>query len=295
VHTRLVVAETWQAHRQTRVAARRSFRCDSCGVALPRDGHAFCYRGVRESGTRGANQGCSKGYIKCLSVTHCQSSVWLLGCSSPLQRGTRGLEGPGRDPRPGAGGAAGTRARVFLCERLKASPERARRGRIVARAQRASRKLDALDLPKEARSEVDRELVRLLRSPRESTEAPIRSYVQWIVEPPWNRRTADVLDLPRAERVLDEDHCGLRDVKDRVLEFLSIRALNARRLSRRSPPQMSTYTPVPWRADPRLSWGRPVGKTFDRTLRSSRSGSSLTDVPVEASRLALPGDVCCGA
>jgi ATP-dependent Lon protease len=87
-------------------------------------------------------------------------------------------------------------------------------------------KLLALDLPKEAREEADRELARLERAGPQSTESQvIRTYLQWVVELPWNKRSKETLDLGRAERVLEEDHFGLGDVKDRVLEFLSVRQL----------------------------------------------------------------------
>ena len=55
----------------------------------------------------------------------------------------------------------------------------------------------------------------------------IRNHLEWMAELPWNTRSEDKLDLPFAEKVLDEDHYGLGDVKDRVLEFLSVRALRA--------------------------------------------------------------------
>jgi ATP-dependent Lon protease len=87
-------------------------------------------------------------------------------------------------------------------------------------------KLAALDLPKEAREEADRELGRLERAGAQSTESQvIRTYLQWLVELPWNERSKETLDLERAEQVLEEDHFGLGDVKDRVLEFLSVRQL----------------------------------------------------------------------
>jgi ATP-dependent Lon protease len=92
-------------------------------------------------------------------------------------------------------------------------------------------KLNKLDLPKEARAEVERELGRLERSGRESMEAQvIRTYLEWIAELPWNTRSDDNLDLNRAQQVLDDDHYGLPDVKDRVLEFLAVRQLRAREL-----------------------------------------------------------------
>jgi ATP-dependent Lon protease len=92
-------------------------------------------------------------------------------------------------------------------------------------------KLNKLDLPKEARQEVERELGRLERSGRESMEAQvIRTYLEWIAELPWNTRSDDNLDLAHAQTVLDEDHYGLPDVKDRVLEFLAVRQLRAQQL-----------------------------------------------------------------
>src|SRR5438874_5174074 len=93
-------------------------------------------------------------------------------------------------------------------------------------------KLAKLELPKEARAEVERELGRLERAGRESMEAQvIRTYLEWIAELPWNKRSDDQLDLAHAAKVLDEDHYGLTDVKDRVLEFLAVRHLRAQQLA----------------------------------------------------------------
>ncbi len=93
-------------------------------------------------------------------------------------------------------------------------------------------KLLRLTMPKEARVEVERELGRLERAGRESMEAQvIRTYLEWIAELPWNARSDDQLDLARATTVLDEDHYGLKDVKDRILEFLAVRQLRAREMA----------------------------------------------------------------
>ena len=93
-------------------------------------------------------------------------------------------------------------------------------------------KLAKLILPKEARAEVERELGRLERAGRESMEAQvIRTYLEWIAELPWNDRSDDQLELNNATTVLDEDHYGLKDVKDRVLEFLAVRQLRAKQLA----------------------------------------------------------------
>jgi ATP-dependent Lon protease len=89
-------------------------------------------------------------------------------------------------------------------------------------------KLTALQLPAEVRKEVDRELNRLTRIGRESMESQvIRTFLENVAELPWNIRSQEHLDLVEAQRVLDEDHYALGDVKDRVLEFLAVRQLRA--------------------------------------------------------------------
>ena len=83
-----------------------------------------------------------------------------------------------------------------------------------------------LELTEVARNEVERELRRLDRtSPQAAEYQVIRTYLEWITELPWSDRTDDKIDLHRAEEILDEDHYGLEDVKDRVLEFLAVRKL----------------------------------------------------------------------
>ncbi|MDH5315248.1 MAG: LON peptidase substrate-binding domain-containing protein, partial [Gemmatimonadota bacterium] len=87
-------------------------------------------------------------------------------------------------------------------------------------------KIEALQLPPAARKEVERELSRLGRIGRESMEAQvIRNFLETVIELPWSIRTEDILDIPRAAEILDEDHYALGDVKDRVLEFLAVRQL----------------------------------------------------------------------
>ena len=84
-------------------------------------------------------------------------------------------------------------------------------------------KLDKLPLSEEARKEVEREWNRLTRAGRESVETQvIRTYLETIAELPWGTRSDEVLDVAEAAKILDEDHFGLADVKDRVLEFLAV-------------------------------------------------------------------------
>src|SRR5438132_651664 len=97
------------------------------------------------------------------------------------------------------------------------------------RAAELGKRLAALELPEAAQKEVDRELARLERAARDSMEAQvIRTYLETVAELPWNKRAEESLDLKRAAAILDEDHYGLQDVKDEVLEFLSVRQLRQR-------------------------------------------------------------------
>jgi ATP-dependent Lon protease len=86
--------------------------------------------------------------------------------------------------------------------------------------------LDALDLPDVVETQADRELHRLESIPQASAEhGVVRTYLEWIVSLPWNDRTRDDLDLHHARGILDADHFGLEDIKDRILEFLAVRQL----------------------------------------------------------------------
>ena len=114
---------------------------------------------------------------------------------------------------------------MYLREQLKAIQKELGDGDESREITELRDKLTKLDLPKEARAEVERELGRLERAGRESMEAQvIRTYLEWIAELPWSSRSDDNLDLKHAQVVLDEDHYGLPDVKDRVLEFLAVRS-----------------------------------------------------------------------
>ena len=87
-----------------------------------------------------------------------------------------------------------------------------------------------LELTEDARTEVERELKRLERtSPQSAEYQVIRTFLEWITELPWGDRTEDKLELKKAAEILDEDHYGLEDVKDRVLEFLAVRKLQTER------------------------------------------------------------------
>jgi len=89
------------------------------------------------------------------------------------------------------------------------------------------KKLDEAELPEEVRKEADRELSRLERLHTASPDYQLtRTYVELVAELPWTKATEDVLDLDRAQRVLDEDHYDLEEVKERIIEHLAVLKLN---------------------------------------------------------------------
>jgi ATP-dependent Lon protease len=87
-------------------------------------------------------------------------------------------------------------------------------------------KIDDAGMPDEVHEQAERELGRLERTSEQSPEYGwIRTYLEWLTDVPWGARTDDSLDLADAKAVLDADHEGLEDVKDRILEYLAVRKL----------------------------------------------------------------------
>ncbi|MGH2640821.1 MAG: endopeptidase La [Actinomycetota bacterium] len=85
-------------------------------------------------------------------------------------------------------------------------------------------------MPEDVRTQAERELGRLERTSEQSPEYGwIRTYLDWLLDVPWSSKTEDNLDIASAREVLDADHEGLRDVKDRILEYLAVRKLRSER------------------------------------------------------------------
>src|SRR5437879_5738624 len=96
-----------------------------------------------------------------------------------------------------------------------------------AEVQELRDRLAAAELPDEVRKEAERELTRLERLPPAAPDHQvIRTYLDFILELPWRKATDDILDLDRAQRVLDEDHYDLEKIKERIIEHLAVLKLN---------------------------------------------------------------------
>jgi ATP-dependent Lon protease len=115
----------------------------------------------------------------------------------------------------------------FLRQQLKAIQEELGEGEESRpEIQEYKEKLEALSLPEEARKEAFRELDRLAKMSEASSEYHvITTYLDWIVDLPWNETTEDQLEIDAAERTLNADHYGLDKVKRRILEYLAVRKL----------------------------------------------------------------------
>jgi ATP-dependent Lon protease len=163
----------------------------------------------------------------------------------------------------------------------------------AAEANELREQLAAIDLPDHVRKQVDRELGRLENLPTQAAEhGVIRTYLEWIASLPWDRSTSDNLDLAHARAVLDEDHYGLEQVKDRILEFLAVRKLLGDRdtvargtiLSFVGPPGVG-----------KTSLGRSIARALGREFERISAGGVRDEAEIRGHRRtyigAMPGTI----
>jgi len=123
-------------------------------------------------------------------------------------------------------------------------------------------RLEKADVPDEVRKELDRELGRLEKLPSASPEhSVIRSYVELVLELPWNTFTEDNLDIAHARQVLDEDHFGLKEVKERILEHLGVLKMNP---NAKAPILCLVGPPGVGKTSLGQSIARALGRNFER-------------------------------
>src|SRR5512132_2577932 len=115
----------------------------------------------------------------------------------------------------------------YLNEKMKAiQKELGRKDEKGNEVDELKKKIEQSKMPKDVEEKAVQELKRLEAMPPMSAEATVsRNYIDWLVAVPWHKKTRESRDLKRAEEILNEDHYGLEKIKERILEFLAVRAL----------------------------------------------------------------------
>jgi ATP-dependent Lon protease len=115
----------------------------------------------------------------------------------------------------------------YLNEKIKAiQQELGRKDERVNEIEEFRQKIESAKMPDEAKEKALQELKRLEVMPPVSAEATVsRNYLEWLLAVPWSKKSRELSDIKRAERILDEDHYGLDKIKERILEFLAVRRL----------------------------------------------------------------------
>jgi ATP-dependent Lon protease len=116
----------------------------------------------------------------------------------------------------------------FLREQMKAIQKELGEGDDQTKEiEELEEKIETAGMPEVVKKEAMRELDRLARMPVAAAEYTVsRTYLDWLVTLPWQKRTEEVIDLPKTKSILDADHSGLEKAKDRILEYLAVRKLN---------------------------------------------------------------------
>ncbi len=133
-------------------------------------------------------------------------------------------------------------------------------------------KLHTFDMADDIKKEIGRHINRLERTAPDSLEATVtRNHLEWIFALPWNATTEDNLDIEHAKNILDEDHFGLKDIKERILDFISIRNL-----------KKDGYAPILCFVGPPGTGKTSLGKSIARSLGREYGRISLGGVKDEA-------------
>ncbi|HKZ13049.1 MAG TPA: endopeptidase La [Solirubrobacterales bacterium] len=178
----------------------------------------------------------------------------------------------------------------FLRQQLKAiQDELGEEDEGAAEVKELQERIEAANLPEEARKAADRELGRLAKLPSAAAEhGVIRTYLEWLTELPWDVETKDNLDIRHAKRVLNADHYDLEDVKERILEYLAVRKLNPE-----SPGPILCFVGPPGVG--KTSLGRSIAKALGREFERISVGGVRDEAEIRGHRRtyigALPGTI----
>ncbi|HQR37557.1 MAG TPA: endopeptidase La [Blastocatellia bacterium] len=178
----------------------------------------------------------------------------------------------------------------FLRQQLKAiQKELGEEDGEQAEADMMRDRLDKADLPEHVRKEAERELRRMEKLPAAAPDYHvIRTYLEWILDLPWNVSSSESLDLKRAREVLDEDHYDLEDIKDRILQHLAVHKLKP-----------NSKSPILCFAGPpgvgKTSLGQSIARAMDRKFERMSLGGMRDEAELRGHRRtyigAMPGRI----
>ena len=119
----------------------------------------------------------------------------------------------------------GRHKKYYLNEKIKAIQKELGRGE-KSEFDELKKKIESAGMPKEVKDKALQELKKLEAMPPMSAESTVsRNYLDWLLAVPWKKRSKEIRNISRAEKVLNEDHYGLEKIKERILEFLAVRQL----------------------------------------------------------------------
>ncbi|MDW8089784.1 MAG: endopeptidase La [Meiothermus sp.] len=155
------------------------------------------------------------------------------------------------------------------------------------------KKIEEVGMPEAVRAKALKELDRLERMQQGSPEATVaRTYLDWLTEVPWTKADPEVLDIAHTRAVLDEDHYGLRDVKERILEYLAVRQLTQGQEVRNRAPILLLVGPP---GVGKTSLGRSIARSMNRKFHRISLGGVRDEAEIRGHRRtyigAMPGKI----